>query len=87
MFKQVKEAVSLKSRAVKGAVVSAVAVAAVAPIAAFAQSTGTTSTFDTSAIVASVNAVVPGLIAVGGAVLGVVAVAWGIKMVRTFLGR
>lgn len=59
-------------------------------VAAFAQ-TSTTSTssttFDPAPIVTSVNSVVPALVAVGGAVIGVVTVAWGIKMVRTFLGR
>lgn len=78
MFKNAKSMV-------RGSVVAVAAV--VAPVAAFAQSTGTTSSFDTTEIVASINGVVPALVAVGGAVLGVVAVAWGIKMVRGFLGR
>jgi hypothetical protein len=87
MFKQMKKAVLSKSRAVKRGLASAVAVAAVAPVAAFAQTSSTSSTFDPSPIVDSINNVVPAVIAVGGAVIGVVAVAWGIKMVRTFLGR
>jgi Inovirus Coat protein B len=76
---------NLKPMVMRAVVAGVVAVGA--PVAAFAQTTGSGTTFDTTDIVASVNAVVPGLIAVGGAVLGVVAVAWGIKMVRTFLGR
>ncbi|MBN3802515.1 hypothetical protein GXB81_05520 [Paraburkholderia sp. Ac-20336] len=62
------------------------AAVAVASAGAFAQ-TSDASTFDPTAIVASINNVAPALVTVGGAVLGVVAVAWGIKMVRTFLGR
>ena len=70
-------------RAVAGAVLGA------SSVVAFAQTSGSGSstTFDPSPIVTSVNSVVPAVISVGGAVLGVVAVAWGIKMVRTFLGR
>ncbi|SFI17279.1 major capsid protein [Paraburkholderia megapolitana] len=76
--------------AVKGAAKrAAVGVAAAgASVGAFAQTpTGSGATFDTTAIVSSINNVAPAIVAVGGAVLGVVAVAWGIKMVRSFLGR
>lgn len=63
-------------------------VAAGASVGVFAQTpTGSGATFDTTAIVSSINNVAPAIVAVGGAVLGVVAVAWGIKMVRSFLGR
>jgi hypothetical protein len=73
----------------KKALMVRAAVAAVvggASVGAFAQTTPTT-TFDTTQIVASINGVAPAIIAVGAAVLGVVAVAWGIKMVRSFIGR
>lgn len=84
MFKQVKEAVVVKSMAVKRATVAVVA--AGASVGAFAQ-TAPTSAFDFGPIVTSINGVVPAIVAVGGAVLAVVTVAWGIKMVRTFVGR
>lgn len=80
----------LQMKSVMGAAKrAAVAVVALGSSAAvFAQtSTTPTSSFDTSAIVTSINGVAPAIVAVGGAVLGVVAVAWGIKMVRSFIGR
>ena len=74
---------------VKGAAARAAVgvVAAGGSVAAFAQSTGTGSTFDTTGIVNAVSGTTASVVAVGTAVLGVVAVAWGIKMVRSFLGR
>jgi len=60
-----------------------------ASVAAFAQSTGTgtSQAFSDTAIVASINSVGSDLIDVGGAVLGIVTVAWGFKVVKGFLGR
>ncbi|MDN7423765.1 major capsid protein [Burkholderia dolosa] len=80
---QIKKVMAGSKRVAVGVVV------AVASVGAFAQSSGGTtgSSFDVTPIVNSINAVVPTIVAVGGAVLGAVAVAWGIKMVRTFLGR
>lgn len=55
-------------------------------VAAFAQASATPA-FSDSAILASVNGVVPIVIDIGGAVLGVVVVAWGYKTVKGFIGR
>ena len=73
----------------KGAVRSAAVavVAGVSSVAAFAQSSGTTTpAFNDAAIMTSINGVVPVLVDIGGAVLAVVVVAWGYKMVKSFLG-
>ncbi|KVQ24737.1 major capsid protein [Burkholderia cepacia] len=59
------------------AMTSAVAFAETSPVASM----------DVTPIVTSINAVVPNLVLVGGAVLAVAAVAWGYKVVKGFIGR
>ncbi|KVG41309.1 MULTISPECIES: major capsid protein [Burkholderia] len=54
--------------------------------AAFAE-TSPVASMDVTPIVTSINAVVPNLVLVGGAVLAVAAVAWGYKVVKGFIGR
>jgi hypothetical protein len=76
----------------KGGVRSvAVAVAAaVGSVSAFAQSSGSTSgtpAFSDTAILTSINGVTPIIQDVGLAVLAVVVVAWGFKVVKGFIGR
>ena len=42
---------------------------------------------DVTSTVTSINNVTPSIVAIGGAVLAVVVVAWGYKTVKGFLGR
>ncbi|WP_269506855.1 major capsid protein [Burkholderia sp. IMCC1007] len=65
------------------AVVAAGGTAALVSSASFAQASGV----DVTPIVNSVNNVIPSIVAIGGAVLAVVVVAWGYKTVKGFLGR
>jgi Inovirus Coat protein B len=67
----------------KFAVVAGGSAAAVASTASFAQASGV----DVTPVVASINNVVPSIVSIGGAVLAVVVVAWGYKVVKGFLGR
>jgi hypothetical protein len=60
-----------------------IAAGAAASTGAFAQASGV----DVTPIVSSINGVVPSIISIGGAVLAVVVVAWGYKVVKGFLGR
>lgn len=60
-----------------------VAAAAAASSGAFAQASGV----DVTPVVTSINNVIPSIVAIGGAVLAVVVVAWGYKVVKGFLGR
>lgn len=80
MFKKFKGAVQR--------VAVGVAVAA-ASASVFAQTSGSggTTQIDGSATMQAVNAVGPVLVQVGGSVLSVVAIAWGYRMVRNFVGR
>ena len=63
--------------------VAVVVAGAAASTGAFAQASGV----DVTPIVSSINGVVPSIISIGGAVLAVVVVAWGYKVVKGFLGR
>ncbi|KVF68936.1 MULTISPECIES: major capsid protein [Burkholderia cepacia complex] len=63
-----------------------VAAGAVASAGAFAQATGTTGV-DVTSTVSSISAVSTSIVAIGGAVLGIVVVAWGYRVVKGFLGR
>lgn len=58
---------------------------AVASVGAFAQAS--TVTISDSSIVTQINSVGSILVDVGGAVIGIVAVAWGYRMVKGFIGR
>ncbi|KVL90152.1 MULTISPECIES: major capsid protein [Burkholderia cepacia complex] len=60
-----------------------VAVGAAVSSGAFAQASGV----DVTPVVSSINNVVPSIVSIGGAVLAVVVVAWGYKVVKGFLGR
>ena len=60
-----------------------VAAGVAASTGAFAQASGV----DVTPIVSSINSVVPSIVSIGGAVLAVVVVAWGYKVVKGFLGR
>lgn len=64
---------------------SIAAAAALASSVSFAQTTPTG--VDSAPIVTSINGVQPTIIAIGGAVLAVVVLAWGYKVVKGFLGR
>ncbi|MFM0380473.1 major capsid protein [Paraburkholderia strydomiana] len=65
----------------------AVVVAGVAASAgAFAQTSGT-SGVDVTSTVSSISAVSSSIVSIGGAVLGIVVVAWGYRVVKGFLGR
>jgi len=81
-----------KLQRMKGAARSvAVAVAgAIGSVSAFAQSTGSgsaTPAFSDTAILSSISGVTPIIQDVGLAVLAVVVVAWGFKVVKGFIGR
>ncbi|MDI3304200.1 MAG: major capsid protein [Burkholderia multivorans] len=73
----------MKNLKKKLAVVAAGGAAALVSSASFAQASGV----DVTPIVTSVNNVIPSIVAIGGAVLAVVVVAWGYKTVKGFLGR
>jgi hypothetical protein len=73
----------MKSLTKKLSVAAAGVGAAVVSSASFAQASGV----DVTATVTAINNVVPSLISIGGAVLAVVVVAWGYKVVRGFMGR
>ncbi|MFC0398598.1 major capsid protein [Paraburkholderia rhizosphaerae] len=60
-----------------------IAAGAAASTGAFAQASGV----DVTPIVTAINGTIPSIVAIGGAVLAVVVVAWGYKTVRGFLGR
>lgn len=60
-----------------------VAAGAAASTGAFAQASGV----DVTSTVASISGVSSSIVVVGGAVLGVVVVAWGYRVVRGFIGR
>jgi len=74
----------MKSGAVRFGVMAG---ALMSSVAAVAQTDTTTPAFADGPIVSSINGVAPIIIDVGGAVLAVVCVAWGFKVVRGFLGR
>jgi hypothetical protein len=61
------------------------AAASVSSVSAFAQASGTT--INDSAIVSSIGSVATNVADIGGAVLSIVVVAWGYKMVKGFIGR
>ncbi|RUL66813.1 hypothetical protein EKH79_03105 [Dyella dinghuensis] len=63
----------------KGALLGLVAMG---PVAAFAQGTGSTTTIDPTSIVATLTANEPAIVAVGSAVIGVVALIASIRFVR-----
>ncbi|RQU95113.1 major capsid protein [Burkholderia sp. LMG 13014] len=67
----------------KLALISVGAGVAVGSSGAFAQASGV----DVTPVVTSINNVVPSIVSIGGAVLAVVVVAWGYKVVKGFLGR
>lgn len=60
-----------------------VAAGAAASTGAFAQASGV----DVTSTVSSISAVSSSIVAIGGAVLGIVVVAWGYRVVKGFLGR
>jgi len=79
-----------KLQRVKGCVraVAIAAVAAVGSVSAFAQSSGsTTPAFSDTAILASINGVAPVILDVGGAVLAIVVMVFGFKVVKGFVSR
>lgn len=63
-----------------------VAAGALASAGAFAQSNPGTGV-DVTGTVSTISAVSTSIVAIGGAVLGIVVVAWGYKTVKGFLGR
>ncbi|MDW9228979.1 putative membrane protein [Burkholderia cepacia] len=73
----------MKNLKKKLVVVAGGGAAALVSSASFAQASGV----DVTPIVNSVNNVIPSIVAIGGAVLAVVVVAWGYKTVKGFLGR
>lgn len=58
---------------------------AVASVGAFAQASG--GAINDTSIVSSITSVTTNVADIGGAVLAVVVVAWGYRMVKGFVGR
>lgn len=82
-MKTIQRVVGGVKRGVRVAAVGAFA--AVGSVSAFAQASG--AAINDTSITASITSVTTNVADIGGAVLAVVVVAWGYKMVKGFIGR